>query len=89
MALRIYRSPECYTFQYEEGTQPAGYEPADEKPKPTTAADLYAMSPKRHREQAAPAEKAEPAPEAPASETTAASNTVTATDGEEGGEQQA
>lgn len=33
MALRIYRSPEGYTFQYEEGTQPAGYEPADEKPK--------------------------------------------------------
>ena len=33
MALRIYRSPEGYTFQYEEGTQPAGYEPADENPK--------------------------------------------------------
>lgn len=33
MALRIYRSPEGYTFQYEEGTQPAGYEPADETPK--------------------------------------------------------
>ncbi len=63
--------------------------PADEKPKPTTAADLYAMSPKRHREQAAPAEKAEPAPEAPASATAPAINTVAATDGEEGGEQQA
>lgn len=25
MALRIYRSPEGYQFQYEEGTQPAGY----------------------------------------------------------------
>ena len=35
MALRIYRSPEGYTFQYEEGTQPSGYEPADEKPKVT------------------------------------------------------
>ena len=25
MALRIYRSPDGYTFQFEEGTQPAGY----------------------------------------------------------------
>lgn len=25
MALRIYRSPDGYQFQYEEGTQPAGY----------------------------------------------------------------
>ena len=25
MALRIYRSPDGFTFQYEEGTQPAGY----------------------------------------------------------------
>ncbi len=25
MALRIYRSPEGFTFQYEEGTQPDGY----------------------------------------------------------------
>lgn len=25
MALRIYRSPEGLTFQYEEGTQPDGY----------------------------------------------------------------
>lgn len=25
MALRIYRSPEGYTFQYEDGQQPAGY----------------------------------------------------------------
>lgn len=34
MALRIYRSPEGFTFQYEEGKQPAGYEPlTPEKPK--------------------------------------------------------
>ncbi len=32
--LRIYRAPNGRTYQYEEGTQPAGYEPADEKPKP-------------------------------------------------------
>lgn len=25
MALQIYRSPEGFTFQFEEGTQPAGY----------------------------------------------------------------
>lgn len=25
MALRIYRSPEGFTFQYEEGMQPDGY----------------------------------------------------------------
>ena len=25
MALRIYRSPDGFTFQYEEGTQPADY----------------------------------------------------------------
>ena len=25
MALRIYRSPDGYQFQYEEGRQPAGY----------------------------------------------------------------
>lgn len=25
MALKIYRSPDGYQFQYEEGTQPAGY----------------------------------------------------------------
>lgn len=25
MALKIYRSPDGFTFQYEEGTQPAGY----------------------------------------------------------------
>lgn len=25
MALRVYRSPEGYTFQFEEGTQPVGY----------------------------------------------------------------
>lgn len=34
MALRIYRSPEGFTFQYEEGTQPDGYVLATpEKPK--------------------------------------------------------
>ena len=33
MALRIYRSPEGYTFQFEEGEQPASYVLADEKPK--------------------------------------------------------
>lgn len=34
MALRIYRSPEGYTFQYEEGQQPAGFEPVTaDKPK--------------------------------------------------------
>ena len=32
--LRIYRSPEGYTYQYEEGTQPPGYVPAEtQKPK--------------------------------------------------------
>ena len=35
MALRIYRSPEGFTFQYEEGQQPPNYVPADEKPKAT------------------------------------------------------
>ena len=34
MALRIYRSPEGFTFQYEEGTQPASYVPVTNgKPK--------------------------------------------------------
>ena len=34
MALRIYRSPEGFTFQFEEGTQPEGYEPlTPDKPK--------------------------------------------------------
>lgn len=34
MALRIYRSPEGFTFQYEEGMQPDGYKPLTaEKPK--------------------------------------------------------
>lgn len=33
MALRIYRSPEGHTFQYEEGTQPPDYVPVDAKPK--------------------------------------------------------
>ena len=36
MALRIYRSPEGYTFQYEEGTQPDGYVLVEE-PKPKAA----------------------------------------------------
>ena len=34
MALRIYRSPEGYTFQYEEGKQPEGYELVKPKPVP-------------------------------------------------------
>lgn len=34
MALLIYRSPEGYTFQYEEGTQPEGYELVKPKPAP-------------------------------------------------------
>ena len=34
MALRIYRSPDGFTFQYEEGEQPAGYVlVTPEKPK--------------------------------------------------------
>lgn len=34
MALRIYRSPDGFTFQYEEGTQPDGYVLAETaKPK--------------------------------------------------------
>lgn len=34
MALKIYRSPDGYQFQYEEGTQPAGYVPVTaDKPK--------------------------------------------------------
>lgn len=34
MALRIYRSPDGFTFQYEEGKQPQGYEPVTpERPK--------------------------------------------------------
>lgn len=34
MALKIYRSPEGYTFQFEEGTQPTGYVlVTPEKPK--------------------------------------------------------
>lgn len=43
MALRVYRSPEGYTFQYEEGSQPVGYEPVDE-PKPKTARKLRTTS---------------------------------------------
>lgn len=35
MALKIYRSPDGYQFQYEEGTQPVGYVLVTaEKPKP-------------------------------------------------------
>lgn len=34
--LRIYRSPEGWTFQFEEGTQPPNYELVDEpRPKAT------------------------------------------------------
>lgn len=34
MALKVYRSPEGYTFQFEDGTQPEGYEPlTPDKPK--------------------------------------------------------
>lgn len=29
--LKIYRSPDGYTFQYEEGTQPDGYELVEQK----------------------------------------------------------
>jgi len=29
--LRIYKDKDGYTFQYEEGTQPAGLEPVEEK----------------------------------------------------------
>lgn len=41
MALRIYRSPEGLTFQYEEGTQPDGYVLVRTKaaPKRKTAAN--------------------------------------------------
>jgi len=40
MALKIYRSPDGYQFQYEEGTQPAGYVLVTaEKPKRRTAAN--------------------------------------------------
>lgn len=44
MALRIYRSPDGYQFQYEEGTQPAGYvlvtaEKPKAAPKRRTAAN--------------------------------------------------
>lgn len=35
MALRIYRAPDTgYTFQYEEGKQPEGYELVKPKPAP-------------------------------------------------------
>ena len=34
MALLIYRAPDGLTFQFEEGTQPEGYEPlTPDKPK--------------------------------------------------------
>ena len=44
MALKIYRSPDGFTFQYEEGTQPAGYvlvtaEKPKAAPKRRTAAN--------------------------------------------------
>jgi len=32
--LRIYRAPNGRTYQYEEGTQPAGLEPVDAPAKP-------------------------------------------------------
>lgn len=32
--LRIFRAPNGRTYQYEDGRQPAGYEPADAKAKP-------------------------------------------------------
>ena len=31
--LKIYKSPDGYTFQYEEGTQPEGYELVEPKAK--------------------------------------------------------
>ena len=31
--LRVYRSPDGFTFQYEEGTQPEGYVLVEDKPK--------------------------------------------------------
>ena len=31
--LKIYRDKDGYTFQYEEGTQPEGLEPVEQKPK--------------------------------------------------------
>ena len=31
--LKIYKDKEGYTFQYEEGTQPEGYELVEPKPK--------------------------------------------------------
>ncbi len=46
MALRIYRSPDGYTFQYEEGTQPVGYvlvKPKD-APKRRTAPNKAAKA---------------------------------------------
>ena len=48
MALRIYRSPDGYTFQFEEGTQPAGYvlvtaEKPKAAPKRRTAANKAAQ----------------------------------------------
>ena len=31
--LKIYRDKDGYTFQYEEGTQPEGFELVEQKPK--------------------------------------------------------
>lgn len=31
--LKIYKDKDGYTFQYEEGTQPEGLEPVEQKPK--------------------------------------------------------
>ena len=32
--LRIFRAPSGRTYQYEDGKEPAGYEPVDAKAKP-------------------------------------------------------
>lgn len=48
MALKIFRSPEGYTFQFEDGQQPAGYvlvttEKPKAAPKRRTAANKAAQ----------------------------------------------
>ena len=46
--LRIYRSPDGYTFQYEEGTQPEGYELVEQKAaKPSNKAKKPANKAKK------------------------------------------
>ena len=46
--LRIYRSPDGYTFQYEEGTQPEGYELVEQKAaKPSNKAKRPANKAKK------------------------------------------